>query len=571
MKRCPQCNRAEPDDSLAFCRVDGSSLVEAPSSELETSLLAHAATDPGRVRSTGPTTVLPASQAQSSTRQLDGGSQRRHVASTRNSLIAGAIGILVVTALAVGSYLKYGRSENQITSIAVMPFVNESRNPDVEYLSDGMTETLIKSLSQVPNLGVKSRSAVFYYKGKETSPKKLGDELDVQAVLLGRVDGRGDDLKLSLELVNTQTQDVIWTEQYDRKRSELVSLQSEIAKDVSTRLKLKLSGADEAKVTKISSSNPEAYQAYLQGRYYWNRRTAQNIRKALEQFKVAADKDSNYALAYAGLADCYALLPEYVGLSTSETAPQAKAYAERAIALDSEIAEPHATLGIVNHKLWQWAEAEREFKKAIELNPNYATAYHWYSILLKDIGRNDEAAVMIRRAYELDPLSGAIGCNVSMIYQVQNNHQASVENSLRLIELDPSFGRAYEYLGLSYFKLGRTGEAVSALEKAVELTKRQNVVLSELGFVYGATGNRNKAIAVLNELEEKYTRKEAAGHEVAAVYAGLGDRDKAFEWLEKDFQNRDGRLTTFRWETQFESLRDDPRFKDLLRRMNLPE
>lgn len=496
------------------------------------------------------------------------------VTQAKTHKVATAIVVLVlVGVISTVGYFAFVRSGSikQISAIAVMPFVNESGNADVEYLSDGMTETLIKSLSHLPNLAVKSRSTVFYYKGKETSPKKLGEELNVQAVLLGRVGGRGADLKLSLELVNTQTQDVIWSEQYDRKLSDLVTLQSEIAKDVSTKLKSKLSGADEARVTKSSTTNPEAYQAYLKGRYYWNRRTAENIGKALEQFNVAAEKDPAYALAYAGLADCYALLPEYAGVPTSETAPQAKANAERALAIDSQLAEPHATLGIVNHKLWQWAEAEREFKRAIELNPNYATAYHWYSILLKDLGRYDEAAVTIKRAYELDPLSGAIGCNISMIYQVQNNHQASVENSLRMIELDPNFGRAYEYLGLSYLKLGRKADAVKTMEKAVELTKRQNVVLSELGYVYGAAGKRDEATAVLRELEEKYTRKQAAGHEVAAVFAGLGEKDKAFEWLEKDFQARDGRLTTFRWEIQFESLRDDPRFKELLKRMNLPE
>ncbi len=481
----------------------------------------------------------------------------------------GLLGFVVLVGGFFG-YKYFAPTDGQIESIAVMPFVNESGTPDVEYLSDGMTEMLIKSLSQLPNLAVKSRSAVFYYKGKETSPQKIGGELNVQAVLLGRIVQRGDDLKLSLELVNTTTQDVIWSESYDRKQSDLVSLQSEIARDVSGKLKSKLSGADEAKVVKTSTSNPEAYQAYLKGRYYWNRRTAENLKKATEQFKLATDRDPNYALAFTGLADSYALAPEYAGTPWSETAPQARKYAERAIALDRQLGEPHATLAIVAHKLWQWDEAEKEFKQAIELNPNYATAFHWYSILLKDLGRYDEAEKAIKRAAELDPLSGAIGCNISMIYQVQNDQEASVKNSLKLIELDPSFGRAYEYLGLSYLKLGRKEEAVKTMEKAVELTNRQNVVLSELGYVYGRTGNRDKALAVARELEARYVRKEAAGHEVAAVYSGLGEKDKAFEWLEKDFQAKDGRLTTFRWETQFEPLRDDPRYKNLLKRMNLP-
>src|SRR5437660_4465912 len=380
-----------------------------------------------------------------------------------------------------------------------------------------MTETLIKSLSQLPNLAVKSRSTVFYYKGKEISPKKIGEDLNVRAVLLGRVVQRGEDLKLNLEMVNTQTQDVIWSEQYNRKQADLVSLQSEIAKDVSTKLKSKLSGVDEAKVTKTSTKNPEAYQAYLKGRYYWNRRTAENIKKAIEQFKAATDRDPNYALAYAGLADCYVLLNEYAGTPVSETAPQAKAYAERAIALDDQLAEPHATLALVNELLWQWTEAEREFKRAIEINPNYATTYHWYSDLLRILGQFDEAALMAKRAHEIDPLSGTISVHLSEMYQIQNDHNASIENSRKVIELDPNYASAYRALGLSYLKQGRNAEAIANLEKAAELSHRDIVFLMYLGYGYGVAGKRAEAIAIAKELEEKYARKESLGRYVAGV------------------------------------------------------
>jgi len=490
-----------------------------------------------------------------------------------HKLATAIIGVLLVGVISTVGYFAFvsrGGSAKQLSSIAVMPFVNESGNADVEYLSDGMTETLIKSLSQLPNLAVKSRSTVFYYKGKLTSPKKIGEELNVQALLFGKVAQRGDDLRLNLELVNTQTQDVIWSEQYDRKQSDLVSLQSEIAKDVSSKLKLKLSGVDEAKVTKTSTANPEAYQAYLKGRYYWNRRTAENIKKAIEQFKAATDRDPNYALAYVGLADCYGLLNQYAGTPTREAVPQAKAFAERAIAIDDQLAEPHASLGLVYQKLWQWTEAEREYKRAIELNPNYATAYQWYFFLLGELGRFDEAALMIKRAHELDPLSSVISVNLSMGYQVQNDQNASIENSLKIIELDPTFSSGYVVLGLSYLKQARNAEAIANLEKAVELSHRSGVALMALGYGYGVTGKRAEAIAVVKELEEKYARKESNGRYVGAVYAGLGDKDKAFEWLEKDFQTQED-LTFIRLEIQFESLRDDPRYKDLLKRMGLPE
>jgi serine/threonine protein kinase/Flp pilus assembly protein TadD len=483
--------------------------------------------------------------------------------------IAGVI--LVVSLFGFFGYRYLRSSSNQIQSIAVLPFVNEGGDQNVEYLSDGMTETLIKSLANLPNLSVKPRSSVFRYKGKDTDLKTIAQELNVQAILNGRVAQRGDDLTLSLELVDVRKDSVIWTERYQRKTSDLIALQGDIARDVSNKLKTKLSGAEETKVTKAGTSDTDAYQAYLKGRFYWNRRSSENLKKALEQFKAATERDPNYALAYVGLADCYVVATEYTGVPSTETLPKAKAFADRAIAIDDQLAEPHATLGQINSQLWRWSEAEAEFKRAIELNPNYATAYHWYSIMLKDMNRKDEAATAIKRAQELDPLSMPIGANISMLYQLQNNHEASVKNSLKLIELDPTYGRSYEYLGLSYLKLGRKAEAIAALEKAVQLTNNQNVVVSELGYVYAASGKRTEALAVLKDLEAKYARKEAAGIDVASVYAGLGEKDKAFQWLEKDFQNRDGRLITFRWEQQFESLIDDPRFKDLLKRMNLPE
>src|SRR5678815_4875344 len=302
MKRCPTCNRLESDSSLGFCRVDGSPLAEA-SSEIETSLLPQTVTDSGRVRYTGSTTVLPASDVQSSTGQLrNAESPRTHVASTRSSLIAGAIGVVIVTVLGVGSYWMYGRSAKPISSIAVMPFVNESGNADVEYLSDGMTETLIASLSQLPNLNVRPRSSVFRYKGKATDAKSIGKELNVQAVLNGHVMQRGDQLILSLELVNAETENVIWSEQYNRKQADLVSLQTEIARDVSSKLKTKLSGADAAKLEKTYTTNSEAYKLYLQGRFYWNKRQEKDFRKAVEYYDQAIALDRNYALAYAGQA-----------------------------------------------------------------------------------------------------------------------------------------------------------------------------------------------------------------------------------------------------------------------------
>ena len=579
MKRCLQCHRVETDEALKFCRVDGTTLISdsgavsgdagtakfgsgAVSSEIETSVLPHR-TDADINRPTAPTTVLPATATPGTTSEL--------TKPKRRGILFGLIAV-VVLGVVIGGYLFLTRKTTAaIQSIAVMPFVNESGNAELDYLSDGITETLIKSLSNLPNVNVKPRSSVFRYKGKDTDLRTIGRELNVQAILNGRVTQHGDELSLSLELVDVQKDKVIWTEQYQRKTSDLVSLQSEIARDISTKLKSKLSGAEETKVSKTATADPEAYQAYLKGRYYWNRRTAENIKKAIEQFKIATDRDPNYALAFVGLADCYVVSNEYAGVPTSETVPRARSYAERALSLDPQLAEPHATLGWANESLWQWAEAEKEFKRAIELNPNYPTAYHWYSIFLRNMGRYDESATIITRAHELDPLSSVISVNVSRVDQVQNNHAASIENSLKIIELDPNFGAAYQYLGLSYLKQGRDAEAIAAAEKAVEITKRSGVTLGDLGHIYAATGKQTQARSVISELEDQYARKKAIGQDIAAVYAGLGEKDKAFEWLERDFQVQNDRLPNIRWELQFESLRDDPRFKEMLKRMNLPE
>jgi tetratricopeptide (TPR) repeat protein len=264
-------------------------------------------------------------------------------------------------------------------------------------------------------------------------------------------------------------------------------------------------------------------------------------------------------------------LHEYAGTPTSEAAPRAKAHAERALAIDGQLAEPHATLGSVHNALWQFAEAEKEYKRAIELNSHYPTAHHWYSIFLKDVGRYEESAASIKRAQELDPLSSVIAVNISRLYQLQNDHEASIANSLKIIELDPNFEPAYEFLALSYQKQGRNAEAIATAEKAAELANRAGIALGNLGYIYAATGRRADASALIRELEEKYARKEAIGQFIAFVYMGLGDEDKAFEWLEKDFQARNGKLPEVRWQLQFESLHKDPRFKDLLKRMGLPE
>lgn len=377
MKRCPQCNRAETDDALAFCRTDGAPLVSdslpLPSeagtvpfgetaAEFATSLLPHATAGSAG----GPTTALPAETVPSATRELT---------KSKRGWIAVAFVIFAALVISAGGYFYFtNKPQSTIDSIAVMPFINESGNPDIEYLSDGITETLIRSLSQLPNLNVKARSSVFRYKGKVIDLKTIANELNVQAVLNGRVIQRGEQLTLSLELIDAQTENVIWTDQYDRRSADLVSLQNEIARDVSSKLKTKLSGADEQKLAKTYTTNTEAYKLYLQGRFYWNKREEKDFRKALEFYGQAIAHDRNYVLAYAGLADTYALLSTFGFMPPTEGVPKAREFARQALSLDESLAEPHTTLKEGNNN-WVMTKAYVDLgekdKAFVELNEAY--------------------------------------------------------------------------------------------------------------------------------------------------------------------------------------------------------
>ena len=364
MKKCPECGR-EYDNTMMFCLDDGAELLYGPASmdEPATAILSafgvpplggYSSESPTRVHihTTDQTAIFPRGTEEEPQKNLDDSTEKHSFSARRTAkpLIAAAVGVAVL--VLVGGFFgyKYFSPTKQIESIAVMPFVNESGNADVEYLSDGMTETLISSLSQLPNLNVKGRSSVFRYKGKDVDTKTLGRELGVQAVLYGRVIQRGDQLTLSLELLDAVTENVIWSGKYDRKQADVVSLQSEIARDVSNKLKTKLSGADAAKIEKRYTPNPEAYRLYLQGRFYWNKRSEVNLNKSIEYFDQAIALDPAYALAYAGLADAYGVMPSNsIDQRPDETYPKARAAAQKALEIDPTLAEPHATLGYVLH------------------------------------------------------------------------------------------------------------------------------------------------------------------------------------------------------------------------------
>ncbi len=473
--------------------------------------------------------------------------------------------------LAVGGFFGYKwLTPKQIESIAVMPFVNESGNEDVEYLSDGMTETLIKSLSNLPNLNVKPRSSVFRYKGKDTDMKTIGKELNVEAILNGRVIQRGEQLTLSLELIDVQNDKVLWTESYQRKQSDIVTLQSEIAKDVSTNLKAKLSGTDQTKITKITTSNPEAYQLYLKGRYQWNKRTGESFKQAVEFFNQAVEKDPNYALAYSGLAETYVLFPNYSLTLPIDSMPKAKAAALRAIELDDSLAETHTALGIYySNFAWNLVAAEKEFRRAIELNPNYAVAHQQFGIeCLSATGRFDEAVAESKRAVELDPVSPIISADFgNVLFRARRFDEAIVQLN-RALELDPNFWVTRWYLGSVFDAKGQFAEAVAEYKKALALNDNPFVkalLISSLAKL----GKRDEAVKLFAELQLDATRRVVTSASLALVYNAVGERDKAFALLDKEISNRTSRPRYFAITAIWDDFRNDPRFAELVKRVEM--
>jgi len=575
MKRCPTCNLVETDDALRFCRGDGTTLISysgpvgaeagavrfdsSPiSGEIETSILRHTATTPEIHRSTGPTTALPAPPTLNPTREL--------TKPKRRGVVFAAAGLAVIV-IAIAGYFYLSRNHKAaIESIAVMPFVNDSGNAGVEYLSDGMTETLISSLSQLPNLSVKARSSVFRYKGKATDAKTIGKELNVQAILNGRVTQRGEQLTLSLELIDAQTENVIWGEQYNRKQTDLVTLQSEIARDVSNKLRVKLSGPDEQKLAKNYTANTEAYRLYLLGRFHWNKRTVSDFRKSIEYFQQAVIADPDYALAYAGLADSHMLNSEYDGEPPNEAIPKARETALKALSLDNQLAEAHTALGLVLSDDYNFAGAEREYKRALELNPNDATPHQRYGHLLTYFGRHEEGLAEVRRALEIEPLSLIVNRSYGDLLFYARRYDESIAQLKKTLELDANWRSAYPLLASAYWMKGDYAESVEVFAKYREVQGRQQdaVLVRESFFKGGWEGFLRMRIG---ELRTSTTNS----YGVATYHAALGEKDEAFAALNKAYENHEYGILLLKVDPRLDPLRDDPRFQVLLKRLNLPE
>jgi eukaryotic-like serine/threonine-protein kinase len=482
------------------------------------------------------------------------------------------LGIGFAAIVLLGGLLGYNvlfKATKPIDSLAVIPFVNAGGDPQLEYLSDGISESIINSLTRIRELRVIPRSTVFRFKGKDIDPQEIGNKLKVDGVLSGTVTKNGDNLDIQVDLIDVQKQSQIWGNHFTRKIADVLSLQEDIVGNVSKQLQISISGETQRDVNKRSTQNGAAYQLYLQGRFYWNKRTSAALERAIDYFNQAIALDSTFALAYAGLADCYIIQSQYSGIPTSITIPLTKKAAGRALELDNSLAEAQTTLAFCLFEEWDYVESERDFKQALALNPKYPTAYHWYNIMLVRTGRVDEAWKIIQQGHELDPFSPVITLNVGAICLQRKQYDDALRYFKQSIELDPSFAPGYAWAGLTCDLMNNQTEARSQLEKAVELSGRSNETISYLGYFFGKRGMRDEALKLLKENEERYRTGKGAAYNIARIYAGLGDKENVLKWLQQDISDHstwsNSLVTDFVWD----NVRTEPRFIALLRKMGL--
>jgi len=477
-----------------------------------------------------------------------------------------AVVVILLAAIGVTAYLRTSSTEAAIQSIAVMPFVNEGGNADVEYLSDGMTETLISSLSQIPNLNVKARSLVFRYKGKETNPQTIGKDLNVQAVLNGRVVQRGSDLTVYLELVDARTGNFIWGDHYNRQQSDLATLQSELARDVSSKLRTKLTGAEEQRMMKNPTANSEAYRLFLRGKFLANKRTPRDSQAAIENFQRAVNLDPQFAMAYAGMATGYTYLAIYGYSPAKEVFPKAREYANKALELDSSLTDPHMSLGLMaflwDHDMATW---ERESRKARELNPNSADVHRLEATRLLFLGKPDEAIAEVRRSLDIEPLSiaGNITYAYCMIYS--GRIEEGEMHSRKTIELSPEFWMSYYHLYTAYRHQGKYPQAVEAIAKSKEYWGEPEAAkLIRETFAKRGWQGLLRAICAQPQQFKFYQ------YDLATFYAELGDKENAFARLNQSLEDHEQFIGFIKVDMFLNPLRDDPRFHEIVAKAGLP-
>ena len=472
-------------------------------------------------------------------------------------------GVVVTTLVGLFYFTGWSKAGNTaaIQSIAVLPFVDESADPDAEYINDKIAESLINSLSKLPQLRVVPRSVVESYKGRQIDPRKVGEELNVRAVVTGRMRRHGDIISIQADLIDLQNVAQLWGQHYDHKVSDVLLVQDDISRDIFENLRLKLNVEEKKQL--------EAYRLYLKGRNAWNKRTGDALQEAIEFFNQAIEIDPNYGAAYAGLADCYNMLVVYGRLQPKEGFPKAKEAAAKALEIDESSAEAHSSMAFIKFR-WDWdrTETEREFQTAIKLKPAYAPAHQWYSSYLVAVERFDEAIAEAKRTEELEPLSFVASSHLGWIYYLSGQNDKAIEQCRKILELDPSSFPARRYLGLAYEAKGMYPEAISEFQRGVKLSGSP-LMLALLGHAYAVAGKKTEARQVLNDLQQLQEQRYVSPYTVAAIYAGLGDQDQAFKWLDKAVEERDIWLMNLKVDPVFAKLRSQRKFTDTLARIRL--
>ena len=493
----------------------------------------------------------------------------------RSKLWIAAAGCIVAIGLAraVVWHLRSGKTA-QIDSVAVLPFANVGGDANTDYLSDGITESLIGSLAHMPDLKVKSRNSVFHYKGKDVDMQKVGNELGVAVLVSGRVVPRGDNIEVSAELIDVRDNTEIWGQHYSGKSTEIISLQQQIAGDLADKLRSKLNTSEKELVVKQGTQNPEAYELYLKGRYYWNKRTLPDFDTAISYFNQAIAKDPGYAPAYLGLAQTYSLLPEYGGGNESENLLKSNAAARKALELDATLAGSHAVLGSNKIEEWDFAGGEAEFKKAFALDPNDATTHHWYATYIALVGgREQEALAEINRAHELDPLSPAISKDVGEVYISARRFDEAITVCKKVANENPTFASAHSCLSSAYIGKKMYPQALEEYKVWSQLSHDRNrsELAPALEQEFRSGGWRGALTKGIEFLQAQRKTGHSTSYQIAADYAQLGEKDQAFLWLNTAFQERDGSLIGLKTDYWLDPIRSDPRFAELVRKVGLPQ
>lgn len=479
----------------------------------------------------------------------------------RTPAFMAAAGLVIFSIIGFMYFTSKAGNTSPINSIAVLPFVDESADPDAEYINDKIAESLINSLSKLPQLRVVPRSVVASYKGKELDPRKIGEELNVRAVVTGRLRRHGDIISIQADLIDLQNVAQLWGQHYDHKVSDALLVQDDISRDIFENLRLKLNVEEKKQL--------EAYRLYLKGRNAWNKRTGDALLQAIEFFNQAIEIDPNYGAAYAGLADCYNMLVVYGRLQPKEGFPKAKEAAMKALEIDESSAEAHSSMAFIKFR-WDWdrVAAEREFQAAIKLKPAYAPAHQWYSSYLVAVERFDEAIAEAKRTEELEPLSFVASSHLGWIYYLAGRNDEAIKQCRKILELDPSSFPARRYLGLAYEAKGMYPEAIAEFQTGVKLSGSP-LMLALLGHAYAAAGKRAEAQQVLNDLQQLQEQRYVSPYTVAAIYAGLNDQEEAFKWLDKAVEARDIWLMNLKVDPVFAKLRSQRKFTDTLARIRL--